>query len=103
MSILEIIVIFTLIAVVFTTFTICFLKLMRHIECLEDYIMSQKDMISFNNMRSGITRTAERNKKVDDKIEKEQKDFNDYMTIQTRGLCDDEDIERFGVATVNQG
>ena len=91
---LGIIVIFPLIAYVIIT-----IHLTRKITFLENFIMVQKDIMAFNRISSKQTEK----KGEDKKKEKEAKEYEYYMKIVNSGVCDEKDVDRFGVVTVDQG
>ena len=66
---------------------------------LTDFIMAQKDITAFHS--SAPKSKSEKN--IDEKKEKEQQEFHDYMELMNSGVCDDKDIKRFGITTVDQG
>jgi ATP-dependent Lon protease len=80
-------------------YTIWILKLLEMNKRLTYYIMAQKDSISYNIVNSKIKKKTD----IDEKIEREQKEFLDYMKVVSSGVCDDSDVRRFGTTTVEQG
>jgi len=82
-----------------STYTIVIYELIKTIRRLEDFIMVQKDIVSFNRISTkSVTKSNE-----DKKKEKEAQEFGYYMKVVNSGFADEKDEKRFGTSTVDQG